>query len=118
VSLSPFDGRDVITSSVAIRNAGDGLSQAMSIEHTELHHGQTVYVVLECEVTAVEFPVIKDTESLNRKHILRAGVATLVSKADVDVAISAQRKKIDEAKGIQALPLGEDPDDDPLGVDD
>lgn len=108
--LGTFDGRDVITSSVAIRNAGDGLSQAMSIAHTQLHHGDTVYVVLECQVKDVQFPLIKDTDSLNRKHILRAGVATLVDKELVDAVISAQRTAIDKAKGIEQLPLGGDPE--------
>lgn len=105
--LGTFDGHDVITSSVAIRNAGDGLSQAMSIEHIELHHGQTVYVVLECEVKDVQFPIIKDTESLNRKHVLSAGTATIVDKALVDSVITAQKIKINEAKGVVALPLGD-----------
>lgn len=112
MSLGTFDGRDVITSSVAIRNAGDGLSAAMSIEHTELHHGQIVHVVLECEVKDVQFPVIKDTDSLNRKHVLRAGMATIVDKALVEDVMKAQRKKLDEAKGVQSLPLdGTDPGD-------
>lgn len=112
MSLGTFDGHDVITSSVAIRNAGDGLSAAMSIEHTELHHGETVYVVLECEVKDVQFPIIKDTDSLNRKHILRAGMATLVDKTLVNAVMTSQRRKLDEAKGIQSLPLdGEDPGD-------
>jgi hypothetical protein len=105
VGLGTFDGHDVITSTVAITNAGDGLSQAMSIEHTELHHGDKVYVVLECEVTNVAFPVIKDTESLSRKHTLRAGVATIVDKRLVDSVIGEQKRKINEAKGVVSLPL-------------
>ena len=56
----------------------------------------------------VEFPVIKDTESLNRKHVLRAGVATIVDKALVNDVIAKQRQKIDEAAGVQALPLGDE----------
>lgn len=106
--LGTFEGLDVITSSVAIGNAGDGLSQAMSIAHTQLHHGQTVYVVLECEVVDVQHPKIKNTESLNRKHKLRAGTATLVDKELVISLLDKQRTAINAAKGIQELDLDGD----------
>lgn len=110
--LGTFDGLDVITSSVAITNAGDGLSQAMSIDHRQLHHGETVYVVLECEVVDIQFPKIKDTDSLNRKHKLRAGTATIVDKASVIKVIEEQRVKIEKAQGIERLALDEDGDGD------
>lgn len=109
--LGTFDGLDVITSSVAITNAGDGLSQAMSIDHRQLHHGETVYVVLECEAVDIQFPKIKDTESLNRKHKLRAGTATIVEKDSVIKVIEEQRIKIEQAKGIERLALEGDEED-------
>lgn len=114
--LGTFDGLDVITSSVAITNAGDGLSQAMSIDRRQLHHGETVYVVLECEVVDIQFPKIKDTESLNRKHNLRAGTATIVEKDAVIEVIDEQRVKIERAQGVEQLPLGDGDGDEDAAV--
>lgn len=105
--LTPFDGREVLNTTVAIRNAGDGLSKAMEIDPIELHHGDSVYVVLECEVEKLRFDPIKDTQALSRVHMLKAGVATLVDEALVADALDAQRRAIEEAAGVQRLPLGE-----------
>jgi hypothetical protein len=110
--LGTFEGRDVLTSSVAVTNAGDGLSQAMSVDRVALHHGDTVYVVLECEVVDVQFPTIRDTDGCNRKHKLRAGTATIVDKATVIAVIDEQRAKIEAARGVEQLPL-DDTEDEP-----
>ena len=118
--LTSFEGREVMRSTIAIRNAGDGLSEAMKFEPIELHQGQRVYVVLECDVSEVSFPQIKDTDALSRKHVLRAGAATLVDGAIVLEHITAQRDRIqrlrEKAQGIERLDFdGADDDrfDDP-----
>ena len=109
--LSPFDGRPVVATTVAITGAGDGLSKAMKVDPQELHHSETVYVVLECEVAKVRFDrVDEDADDLIRVHMLKAGVATIVPKDLVNDALLEQRRKLDEAKGIQQLP-GMDGDD-------
>lgn len=103
--LSPFDGRDVRAATVSITNAGDGLSQAMKVDPVELHHADTVYVVLQCEVAKVRFDQIKDSDDLMRVHVLKAGLATLVEGELVADVLAAQRKKIMEATGQHELPL-------------
>lgn len=103
--LTPFEGRDVISARVAITNAGDGLSAAMAVEPTELHVGEKVYVVLECEVAKVRFEPVKDTGSMARVHVLRGGAATLVDADLVAEHLAAQRKRILEAAGVVELPL-------------
>jgi len=103
-ALGTFDGRQVVTTSVQITNAGDGLSAALTIDPQLMHHGQIVTIVLECEVTKVGFVPVKDTDVLNRVHTMRAGIATLVDPQLVRSVLAAQRKKIDEARGIQTIP--------------
>lgn len=106
--LSPYEGRDVAQATIRVTNAGDGLSQALAIKPVEYHHGETVHVVLECEVTNVDYPILKDTDLLARRHTLRAGVSTIVDEKLVKKVLEAQRKAIEEAKGIQELPLDGD----------
>jgi len=108
-TLGQFDGREIVTASIKVTRAGDGLSQAMTVEPKEYHIGDIITVVLECEVATVNFKPINDTDVLARVHTLRAGIATIVENAFAKSVLDAQRKKNDEAKGIQALPLDDDP---------
>lgn len=110
-NLNTFDGKDVVTTSVQITNAGNGLSSALTVEPTEFHHGDIVCVVLRCEVTKVGFVPVKDTDRLARVHTLRAGDATIVDETMVKEVLDAQRRKIEAAQGIQRLPgVDSDPD--------
>lgn len=106
--LSKFERREVLSSTVAVTGAGDGLSQAMKVDPIELHHQETVYVVLECEVSKVRFDPVKDADgALQRVHVLKAGRATLVDKELVEAALNEQSRKIDEALGNLHLPFNE-----------
>lgn len=109
--LHGFEGRHVIGTKVAITHAGDGLSEAMSIDPEELPLGAVVYVVLECETTRVAYEPVKDTGTLIRKHTLRAGTATLIEKDSVGQLLEDQRVKIERAKGVERLDFGLNPDD-------
>ena len=103
--LTKFEGRDVHSATVSITNAGDGLSKAMKVDATELHHEQTVHVVLECVVAKVRFDNVPDTDGLQRVHVLKAGRATLVDGDMVQAALDAQQARIDEALGNMHLGL-------------
>ncbi len=109
-TLGSFDGREVIGTTIAITAAGDGLSAALSVEPQVFHHGQVVNVVLQCEVTKVGFVPVKDTDRLQRVHTLRAGIATIVEASLVEEVLYAQKVKLDEARGIQAIPFDGDDD--------
>lgn len=113
--LSPFDGRDVLRTTIAITKAGDGLSDAMAIDPQEFHHGERVFVVLECEVAKVRFDPIKDTRALTRVHVLDAGLSTIVDEEVVREVLDSQAARIEEARiaaeraqGIHRLPFGGD----------
>ncbi len=117
--LGEMDGIDVLATSIAIRNAGDGLSKAMKIEPRVIHHDDTVYVVLECICSKVEFDKLEAEGGgilgLIRKQVLKAGVATIVDEELVSAVIGAQRLRNEEAdeaeriakeqaKGVHTLP--------------
>ena len=114
-TLTPFDGRTVASASLAITNAGDGLSQALAVEAREFHIGDVVDVLIRCEVTKVGHLEIKDTDLLNRVHTLKAGVGTIVDAEFAETAIVEQQRKNDEAKGVLSLDL--DADGEPAAED-
>lgn len=110
--LKAFDGRQVVATTIAVTQAGDGLSKALAIEPAEYHHGDRVFVVLETEVTKVTFSPSKDDDShLIRVHTLRAGTSTIVDEDLVRDVLQAQARKNREADeaatGQTALPTGE-----------
>lgn len=109
--LTPFDGRQVLRTSIAVSNAGDGLSEALRIDPREFHHGEVVHVVLECSVDQVRFVPLdpKDAHGpLVRSHRLKAGTATVVDADLVQEQIDRQRMRIEKAReaaaGVQRIP--------------
>lgn len=96
--LSPYQGKDVLRTSIAIKGAGDGLSEAMGIDPQELAIGSRGVLVLEFVVEAHKHKPIKDTNALSLEQILKAGTATLIDSDVVQAALAAQREKIDKAK--------------------
>lgn len=105
-TLSEFEGHNVVGTTIAVTNAGDGLSSALKVEPREYEHNETVHVVLECEVAKVRFdPSKDDPDDLIRVHVLRAGLATIVDEEQVRPMLAAQKKKLEEAEGVQQLDL-------------
>lgn len=107
--LEAFEGHDVIGAKVAITRAGDGLSDALSVEPVAYDQGAKIYVVLECLVDKVQFDPVKDTDSLVRKHTFAAQAATIVDAELVAGLVDSQkeliRKRKEEAAGIQSIPF-------------
>lgn len=117
-ALQPFDGRDVLKATIAITNAGDGLSEALAVEPKEYHLGDRVYVVLETTVDKVRFADAgKDGDGLIRLHTLKAGRATIVSGDVVRDVLDEQQQRIERARGILQLPLDPDDGEPPLADD-
>lgn len=110
--FAKFEGKEVTGVQVAISNTGDGLSDAMTVDTVELHHGDTVYVVLECTVNKVRFDPIKDSKALTRVHMLKAGDATIIDEQFVRDALDEQVTRIEAAQGVHRM-FG--PDGEPTG---
>ena len=99
--LSTFEGCDVVLATIKVTIAGDGLSDAMSIDPVEMHQGEKRYLLIEAEVTRVHYDELKDTDVLKRVHTLKAGTATLVDPEFAVELIEKQRKAIQSAKGVE-----------------
>ncbi len=114
--LGTYEGRDVVRTAIAIRNAGDGLSEALGIAPQTFGIGDRVFVLLECEVKGVDYEPVKNKDVLTRKHILKAGAATMVDEAEAKPKIDYQRDLIQQAKDsvagqgrLDPQPAGEEP---------
>lgn len=107
--LEDFEGHPVIGSKVAITKAGDGLSEALSVEPVAYDLGGTLYVVLKVTVDKVRYSEVKDTTSLVREHTFAAQAATIVDAELVADLVAKQvemvRKRKEEAAGIQSIPF-------------
>lgn len=109
-SLGEFEGRDIVQTTVAVTNAGDGLSQSLTVAPKILHVGDKGTIVVEYVVTKVGFVPVKDTDVLARVATLRAGNATLIDPDIVAGVLDANRVAIERARGVERLPLADDDD--------
>jgi hypothetical protein len=80
MTLSQFEGRDVVDTKMKVTNAGDGLSAAMEVINAgELRLRQTVQLLLECEVSKITFEDASEGDGVVRIPTLKAGRATLIT---------------------------------------
>jgi hypothetical protein len=113
--LEDFEGNPVTAVGVEVRNAGGGLSDALDVDPVLLHGGDTVYVVMRCDVTGINHKPIKGDEgNWKRIAVMRATDATILDSAAVRKAIDTQRERIrrehERRKGVEHL--FPDPEDD------
>lgn len=111
MALQEFEGRTVVASGVEMPGASGGLNKALVVNDLELHHGDTGVLVIEFTVGKVRFDPIKDTDQLERVHVLRVTNASPVDEGLVRDVLDQQVVRQEEAKGIKRLPYsGDDPD--------
>lgn len=108
MSLQPFDDHDVTEVAIRIVRAGDGLSDALDAAPVELHHDETVYVVLRCTVTKVTHEQVKDSDELRRVHTLSTTFGTIVDEPSARKVLDAARRRIEDASGVQRIPGTDD----------
>jgi hypothetical protein len=108
VDLGMYDGRPIITSSVVIPGAGGGLHESLAVQPVLLHTGDSIDIVLRCTVEDINHKMIKhkgeDTGHYDRVAKLVPNFGMIIDSADVDKAIAASRKRVEEAAGIQQIP--------------
>ena len=97
--LGAYDGKPVLTTSVAVTHAGDGLSEALGIAPQQFGIGEKVFLLLETTCLDHRHRPIKDApNSLNLLQRLKAGTATIVTEAFAASHLDEQRRLIQEAK--------------------
>jgi hypothetical protein len=110
--LSRFENHDVLSSTISVTNAGDGLSAALSVDPAEYQLGDTVFVVLETRVAKVTYTPSKDSpEARIRVHTLKTEHASVVDGQTVAGLLADTKRKLaekaeaeEEAKGVQKIP--------------
>ena len=102
--IGDYEGHGIASTSVSIRNTGDGLSKAMRVDPIKLELGATVYVVLECEVEKHRYEPADFADDLILVNMLKAGRATLIDSKAVVAALDQQAKRIEQAEGVERLP--------------
>lgn len=107
-----FEGDPIVTHVIAITGANFALSEAVQSDPQTLHLGDTIHIVLECEVVKVRHEPVKDTDGLARVHVLKAALATIVDADLVGTHLETQRERnlvaSEKARGIVRLPLDDD----------
>jgi len=111
-SLTPFEDRDVVASGIEMPGASGGLNKALAVNSLEMHHGERGTVVIEFEVVKVRHDKVKDTDVLERIHVLRVDNAAIIDPGLVEELLEQQRRRVEEAKGVQSLPYDDDEADD------
>ena len=111
-TLSRFEGRDVLASTIKVTNAGDGLSAALSVDPHEFAQHERIYVVLETDVSKVTYEDMPGVDGASRRvHVLKTIHASVVEGQAVAELLAetkrllAQRRE-DElaAKGVLVIP--------------
>lgn len=93
--LYSFEGNPVTAVGVEIRNAAGGLNDALDIDKVVFHGGDTVFVLLRCDVVEIDHKPIKGDEgNWRRIHVMRATDATTTDSDEVAIAINQQRQRI------------------------
>lgn len=119
VELEPFEGRDVVATSIILTKTGDGLSQAMKVAPVVLHHGQVVDLVVRAAVVKIRHDPDTDKDrddpdGLVRVQILAASALTVVENATVRKLIAAHIKDVQAAKELAGQQKLIDEEDDDL----
>lgn len=114
MTLEDFEGKEVLSSGVEMPGASGGLNKALVVDDIEWHHKDKGVLVIEYEVTKVRFDPVKDTNGLQRIHVLKVTNASQVDTDLVADLLAEQAKRVEESQGVHRLPYT-DPDeaDDP-----
>lgn len=114
-NLQDFEGLPVVRTSIALTNAGDGLSESMKVAPAEFHVGDEAILVIRGACTKVTFrPIDKDdpTGDQERVHTFKAGTATLGDPDQLSGQLNMQAEKNlrarEEEAGINRLPMEEE----------
>lgn len=119
VELQAFEGVPVVSSGFTMPGASGGLNKALTVNNLELHRDDEVTLAIRCKVKQLNFPPVKDTDGVQRVHVLDIEGVAVIDGDTVQAALDAQRERVDEAAGIRRLPAGNgaegdayvDPDD-------
>lgn len=97
-TLPEFEGIDVTGSAVRVTNAGDGLSDAMTIGKKALHIDDEVFYVLRGKVTQVNHRADPKDGDLTRVHTVKAEQITEIDEDTARKMLAAAADALARAK--------------------
>jgi hypothetical protein len=111
-ALSNSVAGEVINASVVLKDAGDGLSKALTVEPFDIESGDEGYIAIRWTAGAVHFVPVKDAPGcFTRKVDLHAQEGTFLEDEAVEQAIERTKIAIEEHEGVHRLPLEGNGDD-------
>lgn len=129
-TLEPFEGENVLKTSLVLKNAGDGLSKPLAVAPRAIARGEEIFLVLRTTCTQVSHkkltekevkeirlpdgnPLDAEIDGLLRKHDLTVDIVTIVDGQLVAEMIDKQRALNADFDGVPTLDFEEerDPDD-------
>lgn len=116
MELTPFEGIPVVSSGFTMPTASGGLNKALTVNNLELHKDDEVTFAVHCKVKQLNFPAVRDTDGVQRVHVLDVLGVAVIDESTVADALEAQRVRVEEARGVTRLPY--DDTDDAQDVDD
>ena len=100
--LRAYEGRAVVESTVHV-------ASTLEVDPVEYHHGERVYLVLECAVSKVGYVPLKDQpDELRRVHALGVRGGSVVDELVVRDVLDERRRRLDAARGVLALELDDE----------
>jgi hypothetical protein len=107
--LYDFEGSPVTLTAASVNNAGKKLSDALMVDPQIMKGGDTVFVLLRCDVTGIDHkPIQNDEGNWRRIHAMRCTDAVIVEVTAVQRKIvDTTRQKVtrmkEEAVGVRRL---------------
>jgi hypothetical protein len=105
--MEPFEGIPVVSSGFTMPGASGGLNAALTVNNMELHKDDEIVLAVSCRVKQLNFPAVKDTDGVQRVHVLDVKGVAVIDEDAVAEALEAQRVRVEEAQGIKRLPPGD-----------
>lgn len=102
--LGTYKGREIVSAAMALRNAGDGLSEAMQLDPVELEIGQRVHIVIEAVVDQHRLvPAIRGDVHGPLQIVagLKAEAAKIVDNPTVAKLIDKHKAALNKQKEIE-----------------
>lgn len=87
-SFGEYRGKPITAITMAVKNAGDGLSKSLDIKPPnldDLEVGETVRVLLEGEIKRHDYTLIEKADSYELKIEIKAGAGTLTTQGSADL---------------------------------
>src|SRR5688572_345326 len=101
--IPDFEGTPVHSTGFTMPGASGGLNAALVVDNLVLHKDEVLTLAFQVKVRDINHKAMKDTPGWQRVHVLDVQNATMIPSDAVADLLEAQRRRVEEAQGIQHL---------------